>query len=42
MYKEVKLFVNGIRVDLDLMISNIEIIEFLKVLFEGKDYGYEL
>ncbi|WP_417659600.1 ATP-binding protein [Pseudidiomarina sp.] len=41
-YKEVKLYVNGKRVDPSSVINNSETVELSKVLYEGRVYDYEL
>lgn len=41
-YKDVMLYIDGERIDPDSVISNTEVIELPKVLYEGKEFNYEL
>lgn len=41
-YKDVMLYVDGVRIDPDSVISNTEAIELPKVFYEGKKFNYEL
>lgn len=41
-YKDVMLYIDGVRIDPDSVISNTEVIELPKVFYEGKEFNYEL